>query len=109
MAKIINPVDSHDWDLLPKSFNAICKSCGIEMWPAFRGLNPHATEVCLGNPDALSASKTKAVVPDERGGGDPLSVNDRQTVAASSERSADECRTDSAQAVGFRDIIRDTK
>lgn len=61
MGKIINPVDTHDWYFIPVAMNAVCNRCGIQLMPAFHGLNPKAAEPCPTAGRALLSS-----VPSER-------------------------------------------
>jgi hypothetical protein len=42
----VNPVDTHDWSMIPAELNATCRACGIELMPPFRGVNPLAVEAC---------------------------------------------------------------
>lgn len=54
-AKIINPVDTHDWQKQLDcdghwNFNAVCRQCGCELMPAFRGVSGEGTSPCPSAP-----------------------------------------------------------
>lgn len=53
MNERVNPVDTHDWNMIPAELNATCKACGIELMPPFRGLNQLAVEVCTERATAI--------------------------------------------------------